>query len=314
MSGSYIKIKAYLSYLRDKYDVQICIKDFCGFIPINKELDETLQPFLAHTNPFCMYMKSTHTHYRYCLSMIRRIYNKCEKVKGTYFGVCHAGLGEYVIPIRSGDTLIGSVNVGFFQINERRTERRICKACRHAPALDQNEALQLYHSYIKTTNVDIESMIIGLEMLAEYLGEIYTILHKTHSTPTATMRRFTSSEDTILTHAMEYIRLNASSHISVAALADFCHCSESYLSRIFKRRTGVNINIYINKVRMELAKNHLLLSNENVSEIALRVGFNDPNYFTRVFTKMIGISPSEFRRRFHQELPKANQISSVGTT
>ena len=102
---------------------------------------------------------------------------------------------------------------------------------------------------------------------------------------------------------MEYIRLNAGSHISVAALAEFCHCSESYISRIFKRRIGVNINVYINKVRVELAENHLLLSKESISSIAARVGFNDPNYFSRVFTQIIGISPTEFRRRFHEDLP-----------
>ena len=57
MSISYKSVNAYLRFLRDRMGLHICIKDFCGFIPINKELDEALRPFLAHTNPFCMYMK-----------------------------------------------------------------------------------------------------------------------------------------------------------------------------------------------------------------------------------------------------------------
>ena len=49
MGEAFSKVASYLNYLRDEYNVQICIKDFCGFIPINKELDRALQPFLAHT-------------------------------------------------------------------------------------------------------------------------------------------------------------------------------------------------------------------------------------------------------------------------
>ena len=97
-----------------------------------------------------------------------------------------------------------------------------------------------------------------------------------------------------------YIRLNAISHITLADLANFCHCSESYLSRIFKRRTGVNINVYINKVRMELAKNSLVLTDASIADIALSVGFSEPNYFSRVFTKIIGVSPTEYRKRFQK--------------
>ena len=141
------------------------------------------------------------------------------------------------------------------------------------------------------------------QLLADFLGQTYRMLRPTHNTPSQSRRYHNSSEDTILTHAIEYIRLNASGHITMADLSRFCHCSESYLSRIFKRRTGININVYVNKVRIELAKNHLLLSSENIAEIAAGVGFNDPNYFSRVFTNIIGISPTEFRRRFQGQLP-----------
>lgn len=312
MSNPYKRIQSYLSFLQDRHGVQICIKDFCGFIPINKELDETLQPFLAHTNPFCMYMKSTQEHYHICLSMIRRMYNKCEKIQTTYFGICHAGLGEYVIPIYSGDILIGSINAGFFPVDNKRAEYRVRRTCQHAPELSADKAIELYHSCIRPATVDVDSMLVGLELLAEYLGQIYFILQSTHHVPTTSRRYVGSSEDTILTHAVEYIRHNAGNHISVAVLADFCHCSESYISRIFKRRTGVNINVYINKVRMELAKNHLLLSNERISEIALRVGFNDSNYFSRVFTQLIGISPTEFRRRFQADVSPGTEKIAQG--
>lgn len=300
MADNYRRITKYLQNLRSRYGVQICIKDFCGFIPINKDLDEALRPFLAHTNPYCMYMKSNQEHWHLCLSMIRGMYNKLEHTKTTYFGICHGGLGEYVVPIFSGDTLLGSINAGFFPVNATRAERRICRSCAQEPPLDANEARKLYKACIMTPTIDPADLLPGLELLAEYLGQTYRVLQQTHAKPNAATRYHTSSEDTILSHAIEYIQQNATNKITVSELAAFCLCSESYLSRIFKRRTGVNINIYINKVRIEQAKNNLILSDDSIADIASSVGFGDSNYFSRVFSQIIGISPTEFRRRFQK--------------
>lgn len=300
MANRYAQISDYLQHLQNRYGVQICIKDFCGFIPINKDLDQALRPFLSHTNPYCMYMKSTQEHWRLCLSMIRGMFNKLEKTGGAYFGVCHGGLGEYVVPIYSGNTLLGSVNAGFFPVSPAKVHRRILRSCAKEPALEPEQACSLYKSCIRHPEIAPEDLLPGLQLLAEYLGQSYAMLQNTHSVPATSLRFHNSSEDTILSHASEYIRQNASNKISVSQLAEFCHCSESYLSRIFKRRTGVNINMYINKVRVEQAKNNLIYTHDSIAEIALSVGFSDPNYFSRVFTQIIGISPSEFRRRFMQ--------------
>ena len=206
-----------------------------------------------------------------------------------------------MIPIFDGDMLIGSINAGFFQNQERKTHHRICRACTQKPPLDASLAEQLYQQSIHTPNVDVDHMLSALELLSEYLGQIYHLLRSTQPHSDTVGRYHDSSEDTILAHALEYIRVNYKNRITVAELSEFCHCSDSYLSRIFKRRTGVNINVYVNKVRMELAKNPLCLSNESIARIAASVGFDDPNYFSRVFTQIIGISPTEFRKRFHQD-------------
>lgn len=300
MSENYRQLEKYLLYLQDQHGVQICIKDFCGFVPINKELDEVLRPFLTHTNQYCMYMKSDREHWRICLSMIRGMYHKLERVGKTYFGVCHGGLGEYVIPIYSDSTLLGSINAGFFPVKESKVMHRICKSCAQEPPLNQDQALELYRSCIRTPTISPEDLLPSLELLAEYLGQTYKIMQATHAVPDTVVRYHASSKDTILSHAIEYIRLNAANQITLSELASFCHCSESYLSRIFKQRTGVNVNMYINKIRVEQAKTSLLMTHDSIAEIASSVGFSEPNYFTRVFTKIIGMSPSEFRRRFHE--------------
>lgn len=296
----YSKIASYLAYLKNTYHLEICIKDFYGFIPINKDLDAILQPYLAHTNPFCMYMKSDHKHYHICLSMIRKIYNKCKKQSTAFFGICHAGLGEYVIPITGKNLLLGTIHIGFFPVPEGKDTLRIIQACRKTPFIDSEKALYLYKKYIKLSSVDIHSLLPGLELLAEYLGQTYKVLQQTNPKLTNAVRYGNSNEDNILTHALGCIQQNYAGELSAKELAALCFCSESYLSRIFKKRTGIHIRAYINKIRIDAAKELLSNTNKNISEIAIQTGFNDPNYFSRIFAGTIGIPPREYRSRFQR--------------
>ena len=86
--------------------------------------------------------------------------------------------------------------------------------------------------------------------------------------------------------------------MAVGEIARLCHCSESHLSHVFKRRIGVNIRAMSIKSRVEQAKRRLADSGAGIVEIALDLGFADPNYFSRVFTRLTGIPPSEYRRRY----------------
>lgn len=303
MGDPYKAVGDYLRFIRDKYNVQVCVKDFGGFIHINRELYEALDPFLAHTNPFCVYMKSEPERFHVCLSMIRRMHDKVQRRGAGFFGVCHAGLGEYVVPVYSGELLLGTVNAGFFQVDERRTEWCIRRACRYSRGLEADRALALYRASIASPTLPVEDLLVQLELAAEYLGQTYQALGNTHAAPNMARRYQNSSEDTIISHAIEYVRLNSAQPITLPGLAEFCHCSESYLSRLFKRHTGVNLNTYINKVRVEQAKNELRYTRLSVADLALSCGFNDPNYFSRVFSQIVGIPPSEYRRRFAEAGP-----------
>lgn len=306
MANPYQAIGDYLQFIRTKYNVQICVKDFGGFIHINRDLCEVLDPFLAHTNPFCLYMKSERGSFHVCLSMIRKMHDKLLRSRKPFFGVCHAGLGEYVVPVYSGDLLLGTVNAGFFQTNEARTRWCICRTCRGSESLSEQRALELYRECIAPPDIPVEDLIVQLQLVAGHLGQTYQALGNTHAAPNMARRYQNSSEDTIMAHALEYVRTNCNQQITLGLLAEFCHCSESYLSRLFKRHTGVNVSTYINKVRVEQAKAALRYSLEPVANVAGSCGFNDPNYFSRVFSQIVGIPPSEYRRRFLDIEPKSS--------
>ena len=82
---------------------------------------------------------------------------------------------------------------------------------------------------------------------------------------------------------------------TVKALADAVNLSSSYLSDLLKKETGLNAQEHIHNVVIDHAKNILLSSDQSVSEIAFQLGFEYPQYFSKLFKKKTGSTPMEYR-------------------
>lgn len=94
----------------------------------------------------------------------------------------------------------------------------------------------------------------------------------------------------------KYIEENLDKKLSLTDIAESIHMNKSYISRMFKEKAGENLFDYINKRKIEKAK-QLIKNNElRMYEIALNVGMEDTAYFSRVFKKYEGISPSEYQK------------------
>ena len=101
----------------------------------------------------------------------------------------------------------------------------------------------------------------------------------------------------LVREAVTFIRFNIDQPLSLNRLADTLGVHPSYLSRTFKKALGMTLTDYINKLRIEEAKYLLDQGNESVATIALSVGYNDPNYFSKVFTKLEHVTPYAYRKR-----------------
>ncbi len=88
--------------------------------------------------------------------------------------------------------------------------------------------------------------------------------------------------------------------LGVETLATELRCSSSHLSKLFQRETGEGIVPYITRIRLANAVDAVRHTPLSVKEIASACGFNDPNYFTRVFRKATGRSPVQYREEMHQ--------------
>ena len=110
-----------------------------------------------------------------------------------------------------------------------------------------------------------------------------------------------SSQDakkvTQITPAINYIDANYDKAITLAEIAQVSHLSVSRLAHIFKEQMGITIIDYLTGVRIERAKQLLLVTEQNCTEICFQVGYNNQSYFTRTFKELVGMTPRQFRAR-----------------
>ncbi len=93
-----------------------------------------------------------------------------------------------------------------------------------------------------------------------------------------------------------FISRNYSAPLTTAALSRHFHLTEQYFCHMFKAKTGKTPTDYINGYRIEKATVFLKNTDKSITDIALSVGFEDSNYFSRVFKKHMGVSPREYRK------------------
>lgn len=120
------------------------------------------------------------------------------------------------------------------------------------------------------------------KMLYEYCD-----LVKTHS-----LKNYSK----LISQVVEYIRLNLDQPINLDVLATLFTSSSSTISRRFKEEVGEGMPDYINRLRIQEAIHLLEHKNYSLTQIALKIGYNDINYFTKIFKKIKGMTPSEYKR------------------
>jgi AraC-like DNA-binding protein len=137
-------------------------------------------------------------------------------------------------------------------------------------------------SYLAIDKItDVNEIVTITEQETRALGHIIADLPKHHLS--------------VVAKAKYFIEDNLSHELDLKSVAQYCGVSQSYLMRYFKQETTQTINQFITKIRIEAAKN--LLESKSVTDVAFDVGFNNSNYFSTVFKKTTGQTPSQFKQK-----------------
>ncbi len=94
-----------------------------------------------------------------------------------------------------------------------------------------------------------------------------------------------------------YINTHYEEPLTVSLLAKLYSFSPAYLGRIFKKETGASLSEYLKKVRLQVACELLEKSNIPINDLAEKVGFQDLNYFYRIFKQEKGVTPNQYRQK-----------------
>ena len=106
------------------------------------------------------------------------------------------------------------------------------------------------------------------------------------------------TESPIVEQAVKYIRSHFSEDVTLNDVAKYCFVSREHLSRTFKKETGFGFNEYLNVYRLKKADLMLKNNSKNrISQIASSCGFNDSNYFSKLYKKMYNIAPTKAKMK-----------------
>ncbi len=107
----------------------------------------------------------------------------------------------------------------------------------------------------------------------------------------------------IINYIINYIENNYEKDISLTYISNELSMNYSYVSSLFSQKTGVQFSKYLLKIRLEKAKDLLEKSNIKIYELGKKVGFYDSKHFNKTFKKYFGITPGQYKNKFHSRFP-----------
>ena len=105
-----------------------------------------------------------------------------------------------------------------------------------------------------------------------------------------------ADEESVAEAAVHFLKENIGRRLSIHDMATYVGYSESHFSTIFRRRTGQSPLSYFNRLKIEEAREMLESTDIQVNQLCFKVGIDDPYYFSRLFSRIVGCSPQAYRR------------------
>jgi len=129
------------------------------------------------------------------------------------------------------------------------------------------------------------------EQMASYLGNILRHIGQTNENALV---------GELINQIQSYIQAHFAENLTLNVLSERFYVSPSYLSRLFKKKTGTNFIDYLTHLRVEKAKEYLTQTSRKIYHISEMIGYENPRYFAKLFKEETGCTPQEYRARHQQ--------------
>ena len=239
---------------------------------------------VEESKPECLYCRLLRADLGYeddCLAQFRAKQDEAAADKKKVVYECHGGLNEVVIPVFNESRLLGFVTMGQFRTEENRIPQSIREEWakkRGTPAL-----AEAFDRVPLVRSDHVEHILALLSTLARFIVSQHLIEVR---------------QGDILQPLLLYMEQNIERNVSLAEVAAVAHRSPSTLSHLFRKVLGQSFKRVQIKMKMDRAERHLRTDPQvTVREVAYRLGYQDPLYFSRLFKKYQKVSPSSCRSR-----------------
>lgn len=241
----------------------------------------------GEANPLCVVLAESSETCKRCL----RGHRHEPGAHGGEFGTvtCFAGVCETSIPVRVGEKVIGFLQTGGVALRAP-SARQFRSVATQVLAWGANVDLKrvedaYYHSRVLPKE-KYAAMVKLIEIFSKHLSIVANQLSIEAS----------DAEPPLVRRARAYIAEHQREPVDLKGVAKAVHVSTFYFCKMFKRSTGLTFTDYLNRVRVERAREHLLKPHVRVSEVAYEVGFHSLTHFNRSFLRIVGQSPTVYRR------------------
>lgn len=276
-------ITDYADYLRNHLKLMV---SFCDIANYFGQYTHIFISYNGHLCSYCACMKSVKNTLDICISKQHRVLAKSEN--GAYYGMCWAGVEEYVFPVWHGEKAIAFISVSGYRGKLFGADAHISQAAK----LSGHDEASLKRAYSELSlNVPT---LEQLEPLISPLCLMFSLLYE--QSP-----RTPEKEDEVLslyTGILNHIGYNYMKPITVDDIAQAMHYSKSYVRQLFKHKSGMSIHRYLTTVRIKRAEELLVNTSMPVMQISFAVGYKEPDYFTNAFKKETGLSPRDYRKQY----------------
>jgi AraC-like DNA-binding protein len=239
-------------------------------------------------NPFCVLMAGQNRACAACLETQQKISDAAGAGPRTV--KCFAGLCDTGVPVSVGEELLGFLQTGQVFL-KKPTKAQFMRTAQQLVDWGWKVDLRrIEEAYFQTRVIppqQYESVLRLLTIFAQHLSIVSNQL----------MVARVNAESPTITRARQFIQEHQTDDLSLGDVAKAVNTSTFYFCKLFKKETGLNFTAYLSRVRVEKAKNLLLNPNLRISEVAFDVGFQSLTHFNRIFRRIAGESPTQYREK-----------------
>ena len=239
-------------------------------------------------SPFCAMVAGKSKACAVCLQVQEKLVTAAAENAATV--ACEAGMYDTAVPVKLGDKVVGFLQTGQVfrkQPTEAQFKKVLTLTDEWGVEIPPRELREAYFGTQVVSPRQHEAVVKLLSIFAQHLSMVSNQL----------VVQQENSEPPVIRRAKQFINEHQAEDLTLGQVARAVNTSTFYFCKMFKKATGINFTDYLSRVRIEKSKNLLLNPNLRVSEIAFEVGFQSLTHFNRVFKKILGQSPTEYRDR-----------------